>query len=121
MMKIKGRKIAEVISLFVSLLAILLVVIFLSYDAYQGHDDPYIHLKADIQFHHIKVLDTQFILPIKLSNESKRAVIRAKFKMNGDEIEVDYLPGESVKTIYRVFKEKPSPDLEIYPVEYELQ
>lgn len=118
---IKGRKVAELVSLTISMVIISTLVVFLILDARKVSEE-----KIDFD---VEILDKtpHKTIALKVHNQSSRSVTSLKLSVEVDgrpdpvAIEIQYLAGKSSRTVYRMFKQEVSPqNLLVTPLEYTL-
>lgn len=118
---IKGRKVAELVSLSISLLILGTLVVLLTMDSMNLPDEK-VNFRVEIM-----TSKEDKTMEVKIHNDSSRAVTSLKLSVEqgGQEssipLEVQYLAGKSSRTVYRIFPDAVDPkSLKISPVEYTL-
>ncbi|MBW3623537.1 MAG: hypothetical protein KY468_09030 [Armatimonadetes bacterium] len=111
----KGRKLAEWISLGISVLLIAWIAGFLLFEAMQA-DGPHVLAEAKLLFDKMERKENTYILPMEVSNKGEHAIRSLRIQVTYDppdgkeesrDVTLDYLGEGSTQEMYLYFQHDP--------------
>ena len=120
-----GRKIAELITLGISVIIIAALIIHLIVN-YQKGESPYLQFSTKIELEKLKQVGESFIVPVTIRNEGNESATFVKFKVSIEsggknksyDVDLDYLGEKSEKTFFVYVDDKVNVKISVEPLYY---